>query len=64
MEGGPVGDFNKRHGDNQEIQGVENIPATRGDQTILMELMMYYGRDVNLVQLMEMYKTIHARDTF
>ena len=31
FEGGPVGDFNKRQNDPNEMQGVENIPATRAD---------------------------------
>ena len=26
--------------------------------------MMYYGRDANLVQLHQMFKTIHTRDGF
>ena len=64
MEGGPADDFNKRHNDMNEMAGVENIEATRGDQTILMELMMFYGRDVNLVQLFQMFKTIHTRDGY
>ena len=64
MEGGPAGDFSKRHNDMNEMQGVENIEAERGDQTILLELMMFYGRDVNLVQLFQMFKTIHTRDGY
>ena len=48
----------------EEAQGVEQIPASRENMAILMELMMYAGRDVNLVDLFRMFKTIHEKAGF
>lgn len=40
---------------------METIQASKEDSTILMELMQYYGKDVNLVDLYKMFKTIHEK---
>jgi len=42
-----------------ENHDVDQIPASRENLTILMELMMYSGRDVNVVDLYRLFKTIH-----
>ena len=47
-----------------EFQGVENIDANQEDITILMELMMYFGKDVNIVQLFGMFETLHRKKGF
>jgi len=40
---------------------VIEIPATRDNSAILMELMMYAGKDVNVVDLYRMFKIIHEK---
>ena len=40
------------------------VKGTREDITILMELMMYQGRDVNLVALHDMFKVVHKKGNF
>ena len=44
--------------------GVENIKATREDMTILMEILMYQGRDVNLVEVFNTFKDVHKLQGF
>ena len=43
---------------------METVKGTREDITILMELMMYQGRDVNLVALYDMFKVVHQKGNF
>ena len=38
--------------------------ATREDLTILLELLMYQGRDINIVELFNMFKIIHQKANF
>ena len=45
----------------EEYQGIESIEADRQDITILMEIMMYCGKDVNLVEVFKMYRTIYEK---
>ena len=40
---------------------VTQIPASRENIAIMMELMMYAGKDVNVVELYKMFKTIHEK---
>lgn len=47
-----------------EAEGVETVKASREDVTILMELMMYQGRDINVVTLYNMFKTIHLKENY
>jgi len=42
-------------------QGVESIVASKENLAILMELMMFAGKDVNVVDLFRMFKTIHTK---
>ena len=48
----------------ENFQGVDNCEPSRDDTTILMELMMYYGKDVNLVELFDLFKTMHIKASF
>ena len=62
-----AGDQNNGITKNQivdEGQGVETVIASREDLTILMELMMYQGKDINLVELFTMFKVIHCKAGF
>lgn len=54
----------KRRDRFEEYQGVESITASREDLTIIMEIMMYTGKDVNLVEVFKMFKTIHQKGGF
>ena len=40
---------------------METVQGTRDDITILLELMMYQGRDINLVTMYDMFKTINLK---
>lgn len=40
---------------------VTEIPASRENMAIMLELMMYSGKDVNVVDLYRMFKKIHEK---
>ena len=54
----------KRGNQFDENQAVFEIPPTRENQAILMELMMYSGKDVNVVDLYRMFKKIHENENY
>ena len=50
----------KKDGDKfAEYHGLAEVPASKEDMTILLEILKYYGRDVNIVDMLDLFKTIH-----
>ena len=38
------------------------MPATKENTTILLEILKYHGRDANIVDMFDLFKTIHKED--
>jgi len=52
----------KGNGKLQEFSGFETIEASFENTTILLELLKYYGRDTNVVELFDLFKKVHANN--
>ncbi len=48
----------------EDFYGIENIKGSKENTTILLELLKYYGRDVNLVEAFEYFKRINNEEDF
>ena len=45
----------------EEFGGLSNVQATFENSTILLEILKYYGRDINIVEAWNNFKAIHKR---
>lgn len=44
-----------------DFGGLSNVPATAENTAIILEILKYYGRDVNVVEAYGLFKKIHER---
>ena len=45
----------------EEFDGLSNVQATCENSTIMLEILKYYGRDVNIVEAWNQFRAIHKR---